>query len=177
VRPAGECGRLFRRYTLSTILKLRDVPAELSWLVSASPPDAAEGGQMRAMLSVDFRRGHRADRLPGGRPQAVHRPGRRCSRPARFRGIRGDRIDDQDAASAAARGFAHRGRAPIDKSAIYKLLANRTYASETHHKGQYFPAEHEPIIPRELSDRVRAKVQEDPRLRANQSRRPSAVLL
>jgi len=66
---------------------------------------------------------------------------------------------------------------PIDKGAIYKLLANRTYVGETHHKGQYFPGEHEAIIPRELWDRVRARVQEDPRLRASQTRAPSAALL
>lgn len=65
----------------------------------------------------------------------------------------------------------------IDKGAIYKLLANRAYVGETHHKGQYFPGEHEPIISRELWDRVRAKVQEDPRLRASQTRAPSAALL
>jgi site-specific DNA recombinase len=66
---------------------------------------------------------------------------------------------------------------PIDKGAIYKLLANRAYVGETHHKGQYFPGEHEPIISRELWDRVRANVQEDPRLRASQTRAPSAALL
>ncbi len=66
---------------------------------------------------------------------------------------------------------------PIDKGAIYKLLANRIYVGEMHHKGQYFPGEHEPIIARALWDRVHATLREAPRLRASQTRAPSAALL
>jgi len=65
----------------------------------------------------------------------------------------------------------------IDKGAIYKLLANRVYVGEMHHKGQYFPGEHEPIIFRELWDRVHTTLKEAPRLRASQARSPSAALL
>jgi site-specific DNA recombinase len=66
---------------------------------------------------------------------------------------------------------------PIDKGAIYKLLANRIYVGEMHHKGQYFAGEHESLIPRALWDRVHARMQETPRLRASQTRSPSAALL
>lgn len=65
----------------------------------------------------------------------------------------------------------------LDKGAIYKLLANRVYVGEMHHKGRYFPGEHEPIIARALWDRVHATLRDAPRLRASQTRSPSAALL
>jgi site-specific DNA recombinase len=65
----------------------------------------------------------------------------------------------------------------FDKGAIYKLLANRTYVGETHHKGSYFPGEHQRIIPQPLWDKVHAILQQSPRLRGSQTRAPAAALL
>src|SRR5690606_12924604 len=45
---------------------------------------------------------------------------------------------------------------PIDKSLVYKLLNNRTYLGELRHKEQWYPAEHPPIIDRELWDQAHA---------------------
>lgn len=35
---------------------------------------------------------------------------------------------------------------------VLNLLRNRLYVGEVHHKGQYFPGQHKPIVPRELFD-------------------------
>jgi hypothetical protein len=43
---------------------------------------------------------------------------------------------------------------PIDKSLIYKLLGNRTYLGELRHREKWYPAEHPPIVGRELWDDV-----------------------
>ena len=44
----------------------------------------------------------------------------------------------------------------IDKSLLYKMLANRTYLGELRHGAQWFPNAHEPIIDAKLWDRVQA---------------------
>jgi site-specific DNA recombinase len=48
-----------------------------------------------------------------------------------------------------------RGR-PIDKGFLYILLNNRTYIGEAVHKGTAYPGEHQPIIQRDLWDKVHA---------------------
>jgi len=45
---------------------------------------------------------------------------------------------------------------PIDKSLIYKMLANRTYLGELRHGEQWFPNAHMPIIETALWERVQA---------------------
>jgi site-specific DNA recombinase len=50
----------------------------------------------------------------------------------------------------------HRPGKPIDKSAIYKILGNRTYLGEAVHKGTSHPGEHEAIIDRGTWDKVHA---------------------
>ena len=66
---------------------------------------------------------------------------------------------------------------PINKGDIYKLLNNRTYVGEAAHKGQVYPGEHEPIVSRELWDRVHDVLRESPRVRGNRNRAQSPALL
>ncbi len=51
-----------------------------------------------------------------------------------------------------------RGGKPIERSALYCILNNRTYLGETTHKGKSFPGEHGAIVPRELFDRVQSRL-------------------
>lgn len=46
----------------------------------------------------------------------------------------------------------------IDKSLIYKMLANRTYLGELRHGSQWFPNAHEPIIDSAQWDRAQAAI-------------------
>jgi site-specific DNA recombinase len=57
------------------------------------------------------------------------------------------------------------------------ILANRIYIGEAVHKGVGHPGEHEPIISRELWDRVRSLLQESPRARAGRARAQAPALL
>lgn len=47
---------------------------------------------------------------------------------------------------------------PIDKSLIYKMLANRTYLGELRHKSLWMPGAHEPIIEQGLWERAHAAI-------------------
>src|SRR6202049_4687724 len=51
-----------------------------------------------------------------------------------------------------------RGGKPFSRGALYCLLANRIYRGEIRHKQQSHPGLHEPIISRELWERVQAKL-------------------
>ena len=74
------------------------------------------------------------------------------------------------ARSLAAEGvLTKRGRA-VDRGYLYVLLNNRTYFGEAVHKGVSYPGEHQPIITRELWDKVHAILQESPRKRAAKTR-------
>jgi hypothetical protein len=66
---------------------------------------------------------------------------------------------------------------PIDKSLIYKMLGNRTYLGELRHKEQWYPAEHRPIIDRELWDNVHAILATNGRVRGNATRATVPYLL
>ena len=66
---------------------------------------------------------------------------------------------------------------PFDKSALYKLLANRVYLGEAVHKGTSYPGEHAAIVSRELWGRVHTILAESPRVRAARSRGKAASLL
>ncbi len=66
---------------------------------------------------------------------------------------------------------------PIDKSLVYKLLNNRTYLGELRHKEQWYPAEHPPIIERELWDRAHAILATNGRVRGNTTRATVPYLL
>jgi DNA invertase Pin-like site-specific DNA recombinase len=66
---------------------------------------------------------------------------------------------------------------PIDKGYIYKLLGNRTYLGLAVHKGTAYPGEHEPIVSRDLWDKVHAIMEESPRSRACKTRAQTPALL
>ncbi len=66
---------------------------------------------------------------------------------------------------------------PIDKGAIYKMLANRVYLGEAVHKGTSYPGEHEPIVDRVIWDKVHAVLAENTVARANRSRAQTPALL
>jgi hypothetical protein len=76
-----------------------------------------------------------------------------------------------------AEGVTTRSGRTINKGDIYKLLNNRTYAGEVEHKGQIYQGEHQPIVARDLWDKVHDLLQESPRTRANKSRAQSPALL
>jgi len=66
---------------------------------------------------------------------------------------------------------------PIDKGALYKLLANRVYIGEAVHKGNAYPGEHEAIIDRSLWDRAHQILKQSPRKRAATARAQTPALL
>ena len=66
---------------------------------------------------------------------------------------------------------------PIDKGAIYKILANRVYLGEAVHKGVSHPGEHQAIVEREVWDKVHAILDGNARRRGNLSRVQTPVLL
>jgi hypothetical protein len=70
----------------------------------------------------------------------------------------------------AAEGVLTKRGRPIDRGYLYILLNNRTYVGEAVYKGTAYPGEHQPIIPRELWDKVHAILQESPRKRAAKTR-------
>jgi site-specific DNA recombinase len=51
-----------------------------------------------------------------------------------------------------------RGGKPIDRSALYLILNNRTYLGETTHKGASYPGEHQAIVPSELFNAVQQRI-------------------
>jgi DNA invertase Pin-like site-specific DNA recombinase len=73
-------------------------------------------------------------------------------------------------------GKVREGR-PIDKSLIYKVLNNRTYLGELRHKEQWYQAEHQPIIDRELWDKVHAILATNGCVRGNATRAKVPYLL
>ena len=66
---------------------------------------------------------------------------------------------------------------PIDKGAIYKILANRVYLGEAVHKGVSHPGEHRAIVERDVWDRVHGILDGNTRRRGNLSRTQTLALL
>ena len=54
-----------------------------------------------------------------------------------------------------------RGGGPFGKGALAYLLRNRCYVGEIAHRGEIHPADHEPIIEKQVFDAVQAKLQEN----------------
>ena len=76
-----------------------------------------------------------------------------------------------------AEGITSKSGRPLNKGDVYKLLNNRTYVGEVAHKGKVYAGEHEPIVHRQMWDRVHAILQESPRARANPNRNQTPALL
>jgi hypothetical protein len=68
------------------------------------------------------------------------------------------------------------GRA-LNKGDIHKIRRLWTYVGEVAHKGSIYPGEHQAIVPRQLWDRVHAKMQDSPRSGANGNRQQTGALL
>ena len=68
-------------------------------------------------------------------------------------------------------GFAY------SRGALYKVLQNRIYRGEIEHRGQVYPGEHEPIIPRQLWDRVQTQLRANNHAHQNGSRAATPSLL
>jgi DNA invertase Pin-like site-specific DNA recombinase len=76
-----------------------------------------------------------------------------------------------------AEGIRSRSGTPMDKGYLYKMLGNRVYIGEAVHKGASYPGEHQAIVSRDLWDKVRSIIGENPNKRAGQSRRQTPALL
>lgn len=76
-----------------------------------------------------------------------------------------------------AEGVTSRSGKLMDKGWLYKLLNNRVFVGEAVHKRIAYPGEHQPIISRDLWDKVHSILTESPRKRAGQSRRQTPALL
>ena len=66
---------------------------------------------------------------------------------------------------------------PIDKKYIYRMLNNRHYLGEIVHKDTTYPGLHEPIISKELWDKVHSILSVSPRKRAARTRAETPALL
>jgi hypothetical protein len=69
------------------------------------------------------------------------------------------------------------GGARWNKMHLYRLLNNRVYVGDVHHKGTYYPGEHQPIVEGETYDRVQAILAENHRSRGNRTRHETPALL
>jgi site-specific DNA recombinase len=70
-----------------------------------------------------------------------------------------------------------RGGAVFARGALYDLLRNRLYLGETRHRDQWYPGEHQSIVPRELWDMVQARLSTNLRARRHHVRERSSSLL
>jgi site-specific DNA recombinase len=69
------------------------------------------------------------------------------------------------------------GGTPYARGALYKILQNRIYLGEIHHRKQYYTGEHEPIVARELWDKVQEKLKTNRQGQRNGLRAESPSLL
>jgi DNA invertase Pin-like site-specific DNA recombinase len=69
------------------------------------------------------------------------------------------------------------GGVAFARGALYHLLRNRLYIGEIRHREQWYPGEHEGIVPRVLWDRVQAQLNSNLRKRRNQVRERASSLL
>ncbi|MDE1901042.1 MAG: recombinase family protein [Alphaproteobacteria bacterium] len=71
----------------------------------------------------------------------------------------------------------HRYGSPLCKVQIYRILENQIYLGKVHHKGNFYPGQHEAIIDQETWDRVHTSVGESPRTRRHRSVTVETALL
>lgn len=69
------------------------------------------------------------------------------------------------------------GGVTYSRGALYRILQNRIYLGEIEHRGQIYPGEHKAIVPRELWERVEARLQSNNRTHKNGSRAATPSLL
>jgi site-specific DNA recombinase len=69
------------------------------------------------------------------------------------------------------------GGSPFARGGLYKILNNRIYLGEISHKGQCYPGEHDPIVPRQLWDQVQTQLRSDNQGRRNGLKTESVSLL
>jgi hypothetical protein len=65
----------------------------------------------------------------------------------------------------------------MSKNFLYRMLNNRAYIGEAVHKGTGYAGEHQRLIDQQTWERVRAIMQESPRLRASNTRAETPALL
>lgn len=70
------------------------------------------------------------------------------------------------------------GGAAYFRGALYKLLQNRIYLGEIHHRGQVYRGEHEAIVPRELWEKVQRRLEANNNAQSNgqRARHPSLLV-
>lgn len=69
------------------------------------------------------------------------------------------------------------GGRPFDKATLYALLTNPIYAGQMPYKGELYPGEHEPIVDRELFDKVQHQLKENGRTGGVEVRNKYGALL
>ena len=69
------------------------------------------------------------------------------------------------------------GGVAFARGALYHLLRNRLYVGEIRHRDQWYPGQHDGIIPRSLWDRVQAQLNSNLRKRRNRVREQASSLL
>jgi site-specific DNA recombinase len=69
------------------------------------------------------------------------------------------------------------GGVALARGALYALLRNRLYIGEIRHRDQWYPGEHQGIVPRDLWDKVQAQLNRNLRTRRKRARdHPSSPL-
>jgi len=69
------------------------------------------------------------------------------------------------------------GGRPFDKATLYVLLTNPIYTGQMPYKGELYPGEHEPIVDRELFDKVQHQLKENGRTGGAEVRNKYGALL
>jgi len=68
------------------------------------------------------------------------------------------------------------GGMPFARGHLYYLLRNRLYIGEIRHRDQYYPGEHQAIVPRELWERVQRQLDSNLRVRRNRLKERASSL-
>jgi site-specific DNA recombinase len=71
----------------------------------------------------------------------------------------------------------HRPGKPWDKVLVYRVLNNPLYIGEVTHKGERYPGEHEPIVPRQLWDQAHSILERNSHARGVRTRTKTPALL